>query len=60
MEWYETMMKYGLKPGETEAQLIDDPDIRLVPTLMEKIILPKITGNSNQASTIDRIYLIVL
>lgn len=50
MEWYETMMKYGLRPGETEAQLIDDPDIRLVPTLMEKIILPKITGNSNQAS----------
>lgn len=44
MEWYETMMKYGFKPDETEAQLADDPDIRLVPSIMEKIILPKITG----------------
>lgn len=44
MEWYECVMKYGFKPGETEEQLIDDPDIRLVPSLMEKIVLPKITG----------------
>lgn len=44
MEWYETIMKYGYKPTETEAELIDDPDIRLIPTLIEKIILPKITG----------------
>lgn len=46
MEWYETVMKYGFKPGETEDQLMNDPDIRFVPTLMEKIILPKLTGNS--------------
>lgn len=45
MEWYETVMRYGFKPDETEAQLLDDPDIRLVPTLIEKIVLPKITGD---------------
>lgn len=44
MEWYEIVMRYGFKPTETEAQLIDDPDIRLVPSLMEKIVLPRITG----------------
>lgn len=44
MEWYENVMNYGYKPSETVLQLIDDPDIRLVPTLMEKIILPKIAG----------------
>lgn len=44
MEWYEAVIKYGFKPNETEAQLLNDPDVRLVPTLMEKIILPKITG----------------
>lgn len=44
MGWYEIVMKYGFKPTETETQLLDDPDIRLVPSLMEKIVLPKITG----------------
>lgn len=44
MEWFETVMKYGFKSNETEAKLMDDPDIRFVPTLMEKIVLPKITG----------------
>lgn len=41
-DWYETIMKYGYKANETEANLSDDPDIRLIPTLIEKIILPKI------------------
>lgn len=44
MEWFETVMRYGFKSTETENQLMDDPDIRLVPSLMEKIVLPKITG----------------
>lgn len=44
MEWFESVMKYGFKSNETEAKLMDDPDIRFVPTLMEKIVLPKITG----------------
>lgn len=46
MEWYETAMKYGFKPTETEAQLLDDPDVRLVPSLIEKIVLPKLTGQT--------------
>lgn len=44
MEWYETIMKYGFKSNETESDLTDDPDIRLMPTLIEKILLPKVTG----------------
>lgn len=42
MEWYKTIMKYGYKVNETEADLADDPDVRLMPTLVEKIILPKL------------------
>lgn len=44
MEWYEVAMSYGHDDSETEATLADDPDVRLVPTLIEKILLPKITG----------------
>ena len=44
MEWYEAVMKYGYSDEESEEKLFEDPDIRLVPTLIEKIILPKITG----------------
>ncbi|XP_055308358.1 PAX3- and PAX7-binding protein 1 [Sitodiplosis mosellana] len=43
MKWFEIIMRYGFIPSETEIRLFDDPDIRLVPTLMEKIVLPKIT-----------------
>lgn len=43
MEWYEDVMHYGFDPSESEATLIDDPDVRLVPTLIEKLVLPKIT-----------------
>lgn len=44
MEWYNTIMKYAFNENEIEETLMDDPDIRLIPTLIEKIILPKITG----------------
>lgn len=43
MEWYEDVMRYGYVEDETEEALVDDPDVRLVPTLIEKIVLPKIT-----------------
>lgn len=59
MEWYETMMKYGFKAGETEAQLIDDPDIRFVPTIMEKMVLPKITGTNRKTSKVLMLYSIM-
>lgn len=44
MEWYNTCMRYSFNEDDTEDQLINDPDVRLIPTLIEKIILPKITG----------------
>lgn len=38
------LMKYGWNDKETEESLMDDPDVRLVPVIIEKIILPKVTG----------------
>lgn len=43
-EWFETIIKYGLKPSENaEKTLADDPDIRLIPALIEKFVIPKMT-----------------
>lgn len=47
MDWYAMTMKYGWVADETEESLSSDPDVRLIPVLIEKIILPKITGNFN-------------
>lgn len=44
MDWYNMIMKYAWSASETEESLADDPDVRLIPVLVEKIILPKITG----------------
>lgn len=44
MDWYAMTMKYGWSSDETEESLASDPDVRLIPVLIEKIILPKITG----------------
>uniref|UniRef100_A0A1Q3G350 Putative transcriptional regulator binding to the gc-rich sequence n=1 Tax=Culex tarsalis TaxID=7177 RepID=A0A1Q3G350_CULTA len=42
--WYRSAMMYGYaSSAETETSLAEDPDVRLVPTLIEKIILPKLT-----------------
>lgn len=46
IEWYNTCMRYSFSEDETEDQLIDDPDVRLIPILVEKMILPKITGSA--------------
>ncbi|XP_037038522.1 PAX3- and PAX7-binding protein 1 isoform X2 [Bradysia coprophila] len=43
MEWYTLAMKYGWNENETEESLMDDPDVKLVPVIVEKIILPKVT-----------------
>lgn len=42
-DWYETIMRYGMHTTESEQMLADDPDIRLLPVLVEKVILPKLT-----------------
>lgn len=43
LEWYRTLALYGLHDDETELSLTQDPDINLIPTIIEKVIIPKIT-----------------
>lgn len=43
MEWYRTLALYGLHDDETERSLARDPDINLLPIVVEKLILPKLT-----------------
>lgn len=40
--WYHTIMLYGAERGETEDKLLNDPDVNLIPTVVEKIIIPKL------------------
>ncbi|XP_061506789.1 intron Large complex component GCFC2 isoform X1 [Anopheles gambiae] len=42
-KWYRTAAQYGCS-ATTEAALAADPDVRLIPTLVEKIFLPKLTA----------------
>lgn len=44
MDWYKTAIEYGWTSTETENSLYIDPDSQLIPILIEKIILPKLTG----------------
>lgn len=50
MDWYGMTMKYGWMENETEESLMDDPDVKLVPVIIEKIILPKVTGKSKHSA----------
>lgn len=43
VEWYRTLALYGLHDDESEITLAQDPDINLLPTIVEKIIIPKLT-----------------
>lgn len=43
-DWYQQCMLNGYEAGETEDSLREDPDVRFLPSLIEKIILPKLTG----------------
>lgn len=44
MRWYQACMLYACQPEETMEQLKSDPDVNLVPALIEKIVLPKLSG----------------
>lgn len=44
LNWYPACILYAWNENESEESLRQDPDVNLVPTLIEKIILPKITG----------------
>ncbi|XP_067636201.1 PAX3- and PAX7-binding protein 1 isoform X2 [Eurosta solidaginis] len=48
MNWYLACMLFGWSEDETEASLKLDPDFNLVPTIIEKILLPKLTDIVNQ------------
>lgn len=41
-KWCDTLILYGLKEGETEDGLKQDPDLQLVPVIIEKVLLPKL------------------
>jgi len=44
MEWHRTLATYSLKSEEGEADLAADPDRRLVAVVVEKVVVPKLTG----------------
>ncbi|XP_060072979.1 PAX3- and PAX7-binding protein 1-like isoform X2 [Ylistrum balloti] len=41
-QWFETLVFYGCQPEDTEQEMNND-DIKLLPTIVEKIIVPRIT-----------------
>ncbi|XP_055842901.1 PAX3- and PAX7-binding protein 1 [Episyrphus balteatus] len=43
MAWYSECMLYGWSKDETKESLLLDTDMKLVPIIIEKILLPKIT-----------------
>jgi GC-rich sequence DNA-binding factor len=42
MSWYHPAAMYGRSETETEETLRNDPDVYLVPTVVEKIVLAKL------------------
>ena len=44
MEWHRSLSTYSWSPKETESSLSADPDRRLVSIVVEKVVLPKVTG----------------
>ncbi|XP_068151990.1 PAX3- and PAX7-binding protein 1 isoform X1 [Drosophila tropicalis] len=44
MHWYQSCMLYACQADESMEQLKNDPDVNLVPVLIERIILPKVTS----------------
>ncbi|XP_066999451.2 PAX3- and PAX7-binding protein 1 isoform X2 [Anabrus simplex] len=41
-KWYDSLLLYGLRDSETEESLRADPDLKLVPLIVEKVVLPKL------------------
>lgn len=44
MKWYDNLLFYGLDPSETEDKLRNDPDLKLIPLVIEKVVLPKLNN----------------
>lgn len=45
MLWFESLLFYGCEEQEQEQ---DDADIALLPTIVEKAVLPKLTGSCQE------------
>lgn len=45
MLWFESLLFYGCEEREQEK---DDVDVALLPTIVEKVILPKLTGKFSE------------
>lgn len=43
MLWFESLLFYGCEEHEQEK---DDADVSLLPTIVERVLLPKLTGTS--------------
>ncbi|KAK9498494.1 hypothetical protein O3M35_003118 [Rhynocoris fuscipes] len=41
--WCNSLLLYGLERTETEEQLRKDPDVQLLPRIVERIVLPKLS-----------------
>lgn len=53
MKWFHPLMMYGRSTEETEETLRKDPDVFAIPTVIEKIVLPKLS------SKLTRLYFIL-
>ena len=45
MGWYELLMFYGFKEGEEPQS--DDEDLSLIPKLVDKVVIPRLTGQAS-------------
>lgn len=52
MKWFHPLAMYGRTADETEEKLRNDPDVFIIPTVIEKIILPKLNSKQNILSII--------
>ncbi|KAK0168826.1 hypothetical protein PV327_002593 [Microctonus hyperodae] len=43
-KWYNALLLYALNSKENEESLKSDPDVRLIPLAIEKIVTPKLTS----------------
>lgn len=43
-KWYNSLLLYSWDSKETEESLRKDPDVRLVPSTIEKIVIPRLTS----------------
>lgn len=50
MKWFHPLAIYGRTSDETEETLRKDPDVFTIPTLIEKIVLPKLSSELSVSS----------